>query len=331
MARQSRIDYPGALHHIMVRGIEGRDIFATIKDRQTFLKRFGTTIAETRTPCYAYALMGTHVHLLIQTGETPISKLMQSILTGYACNYNYRYQRSGKLYQNRFKSILCDRDEYFLQLIRYIHLNPLKAGIIDGLSQLDKSPRTSHSIIMGNKKAGWIQSDEVLKQFGRTPKKARAAYRRYINAGIGQDEDLEGGGFVRSMGGEWEAARTAAQGHRETADERILGSGEFVESVLEHAAEQESRTSRLQRTGWDFESVLAKAAEAAGVEKEELFQAARGNARSRARALLCKWLIDDLKYTQTSIGEKLKISQSTVSKLVKRGRTVEKEMNVELE
>ena len=77
--------------------------------------------------------------------------------------------------------------------------------------------------------------------------------------------------------------------------------------------------------------MLAKAAEAAGVEKEELFQAARGNARSRARALLCKWLIDDLKYTQTSIGEKLKISQSTVSKLVKRGRTVEKEMNVELE
>ena len=111
MPRQSRIDYPGDLHHIMVRGIERRDIFADTKDKQSFLQRLCSVLTATQTTCYAYALMSNHCHVLLQTGTTPISPVMQSLLTGYAINYNHRYHRTGKLYQNRFKTILCDKEE----------------------------------------------------------------------------------------------------------------------------------------------------------------------------------------------------------------------------
>ena len=119
MPRQGRIDYPGAFHHIMVRGIEGRYIFKTEQDKQDFLGRLSRKVAATETQCSAFAIMDNHVHLLFQTGPTPISRVMQSILTGYAGNYNFRHKRTGKLYQNRFKSVLCDKDEYYQQLVRY--------------------------------------------------------------------------------------------------------------------------------------------------------------------------------------------------------------------
>ena len=130
MPRQSRIDFPGALHHIMVRGIERRKIFSDTKDKQSFINRLGTVLSDTGTNCFAFALMDNHFHLLLQTGGNSISRVMQSLLTGYAVNYNNRKNRTGKLYQNRFKSILCDKEEYLLQLIRYIHLNPIKAGLV---------------------------------------------------------------------------------------------------------------------------------------------------------------------------------------------------------
>ena len=140
MPRQSRIDYPGALNHIMVRGIERRNIFSDTKDKKFFIRRLGTVLTDTGTNCFAFAVMDNHFHLLLQTGVNSISSVMQSLLTGYAVNYNNRKNRTGKLYQNRFKSILCDKEEYLLQLIRYIHLNPIRVGLIKNMSELDKSP-----------------------------------------------------------------------------------------------------------------------------------------------------------------------------------------------
>ncbi len=107
MPRQARIDAPGALHHILIRGIEQRDIFKDDKDRADFLERLSKLLQELATPCYEWALMDNHVHLLHRTGASPIATVMRRFLTGYAVSFNRRHRRYGHLFQNRYKSILC--------------------------------------------------------------------------------------------------------------------------------------------------------------------------------------------------------------------------------
>jgi len=130
MPRKARIDAPGALHHIIVRGIERRKIFYDDNDRDNFLNRLGVILIESQTPCFAWALIPNRLHLLLRTGVAPIATVMRRLLTGYAVSFNRRHRRHGQLFQNRYKSILCQEDPYLIELVRYIHLNPLRAGLV---------------------------------------------------------------------------------------------------------------------------------------------------------------------------------------------------------
>jgi REP element-mobilizing transposase RayT len=112
MPRKARIDAPGAFHHIICRGIERRKIFYDDTDRDNFLKRLENILKETSTPCYGWALIPNHFHLLLRTGQVPITTVMRRLLTGYAVNFNRRHRRYGHLFQNRFKSILCQENIY---------------------------------------------------------------------------------------------------------------------------------------------------------------------------------------------------------------------------
>lgn len=123
MPRSKRIDYPGALHHVIGRGIERKHIFQQDKDKEAFYKRFRDNLAKSSMQCYAWCIMGNHFHLLLQTGQTSLAEFMRSLLTGYAVYYNRKNKRSGYLFQNRYKSILCDRDEYLLSLVRNIFIS----------------------------------------------------------------------------------------------------------------------------------------------------------------------------------------------------------------
>jgi len=136
----------------MARGIERRKLFRDDKDRNSFLDRLAVILEETQTQCYAWALIPNHFHLLLRTGPTPLSKVMRRLMTGYAVTFNKRHKRSGHLFQNRYKSVVCEEDAYLLELIRYIHLNPLRAGLVKDLKELDKYPWTGHSAILGRRK-----------------------------------------------------------------------------------------------------------------------------------------------------------------------------------
>ena len=138
MPRKTRIDAPGALHHIIIRGIERRKIFLDDFDRDNFLKRLGNVLSETATPCFAWALIPNHTHLLLRTGTTAIATVMRRLFTGYEVSVNRRHRRHGPLFQNRYKSIFCQEELYLLELVRYIHLNPLRAGLVAELTSLDK-------------------------------------------------------------------------------------------------------------------------------------------------------------------------------------------------
>ena len=129
MPRQARLDAPGALHHVMGRGIEGVSIFRSDEDREDFLTRLGALCEAEALSVHAWALLDNHFHLLIRTGKQRISEGMRKLLTGYVVRFNRRYGRYGHLFQNRYKSILCEEDPYLLELTRYIHLNPVRAGV----------------------------------------------------------------------------------------------------------------------------------------------------------------------------------------------------------
>jgi REP element-mobilizing transposase RayT len=149
MPRSARLDAPGVLHHIMIRGIERRKIFRDNKDREEFINRLEKLLSETQMTCYAWAFIPNHAHFLFRTGTVPIATLMRRLLTGYAVYFNRRHRRSGQLFQNRYKSILCQEDIYLKELVRYIHLNPIRAGLVKDLEELNRYPYCGHSVLMG--------------------------------------------------------------------------------------------------------------------------------------------------------------------------------------
>ena len=161
MPRQPRLDASGALHHVMGRGIEKVRIFKQDSDREDFVVRLAGLCREGYIMVLAWSLMPNHFHLLVRTGRQPIHKSMKKLLTGYVVNFNRRHKRYGHLFQNRYKSILCEEEPYLLELTRYIHLNPLRSGIVSGLEELNRYPWTGHSAIMGFVEASWEEKERI--------------------------------------------------------------------------------------------------------------------------------------------------------------------------
>jgi putative transposase len=231
------MDAPGALHHIIGRGIERRRIFYDKKDRDDFLYRLGEIVTQSKTRCYAWMLIPNHFHLLVKTGNVPIATVMRRLLSGYAGRFNRRHHRSGHLFQNRYKLILCQENVYLEELVRYIHLNPLRAGIIKIFEELDRYRYCGHSYLMGNSKNDWQETESVLALFGNHVSAARCGYREFVEKGMakGRRPDLIGGGLHCSARG-WQAIQTLRKaGIHQKSDEPILGDSDFVENVLAKA------------------------------------------------------------------------------------------------
>jgi putative transposase len=239
MPRKARIDAPGALHHIIIRGIEGKAIFKDGFDRENFLDRLSALVSESKTACYGWALMTNHVHLLLKTGLSPVATVMRRLLTGYALSFNRRHRRHGQLFQNRYKSFLCEEDLYLKELVRYIHLNPLRAEMVKDLKDLKSYPYCGHGALLGKVKNDWQDSEYVLNLFGTSLGLARRAYGAFVAKGVakGRRPDLVGGGLLRSVGGWFELKKLRDSAIRIKGDERILGSSDFVKAVLKLANE----------------------------------------------------------------------------------------------
>jgi len=326
MPRKARIDAPGALHHIIVRGIERRKIFNDDQDRNDFLSRLGDILEQTQTACYAWALIPNHFHLLLRTGAYPVATVMRRLLTGHAMSYNRRHRRHGHLFQNRYKSILCQEDTYFLELVRYIHLNPLRARLVKDLDALDTFAFSGHGVIMGTYPQPWQHSKQVLAYFGKRAGTARSQYKAYVAKGIdqGRRSDLTGGGLIRSTGG-WTAvsAMRKAKVHAKS-DERILGDGDFVAQILTQVNESIERKYALESSGVNIEYIAERVAKLLDMPVEDLWLAGRYQRLVAARSLLCFWAVRELGISMASLARKLSISTVAVSKSVKRGAEIVK-------
>jgi len=183
MPRTARLDAPGVLHHVIIRGIEGKKIFRNNKDRDDFIERLETLCPEMQVSCYAWAFMSNHAHFLFRTGQKPLSTLMRRLLTGYVISFNNRHRRQGQLFQNRYKSIVCQEDTCLLELVRYIHLNPIRAGIVHTLDELNNYKYCGHSVLIsrGNE---WQDTEYLLGYFGKNKKDAKKEYVSFIKKGL---------------------------------------------------------------------------------------------------------------------------------------------------
>jgi putative transposase len=332
MPRKARIDAAGALHHIICRGIERRLVFREDFDRQDFVRRLGVILTEAQTPCFAWALMPNHFHLLLRTGNVPISSVMRRLLTGYAGSFNRRYRRHGHLFQNRYKSILCQEDAYLLELVRYIHLNPLRAKVVESINGLDDYEFCGHKIILGKIKNEWQDTETILGLFGHRVLEARKRYHAYIEEGnrLGRRPDLVGGGLIRSAGG-WQTVKTLRRSRIHTrGDERILGDSDFVQQVLEGQNEKLEARCRLQARGIDFHRA-AKLVEAIyGLRLEDLQRGDKRPNNVKARSVLCYWAVVEIGMSATEVARLLSVGQPAVSRSVKRGQKIVQEMNLQM-
>ena len=325
MPRKARIDAPGALHHIIIRGIERRAIFKNAADRNDFLKRLDMILPETKTGCYAWVLMTNHVHLLLKTGLAPIATVMRRLLTGYAVSFNRRHRRHGQLFQNRYKSFLCEEDVYLKELVRYLHLNPIRAKIVKNVRELEGYPYSGHSALMGKAKHDWQDTEYVLKLFDSSIGAARRSYNAFVSKGVAQGRrpDLVGGGLLRSVGGWLELKEFRDSGIRIKGDERILGSSDFVERVLKQAEENLEERYRLEALGIDLDTLLVQVAQYYKTDPADLKTASKEATITQARTVLCYLAVRKLKISCADVARTLRISPATVSRAAGRAAGIE--------
>jgi REP element-mobilizing transposase RayT len=320
MPRQARLDAPGTLHHVILRGLERGAIVKDDGDRDAFVARLGTVAQATGTAIYAWALLPNHAHLLLRSGPVGLPRFMRRLLTGYAVNFNRRHKRAGHLFQNRYKSIVCEGEAYFQELVRYIHLNPLRAKLVTDMRALDRYPWCGHATVVGRLQHPWQDRRTVLGGFGRTEGSAIRAYRGYVREGIpvGSRPDLVGGGLVRSAGGWAEVRALRHQKAPMAGDPRILGSGEFVEGLLREAEARHMAALRRGPTPGATMAVIAQRCKREGVSVEELQRGGRRGPLSTVRAEIARELVVTLGLSLAQAARQLGVSTAAVSKILRK-------------
>ncbi|HEY3278203.1 MAG TPA: transposase [Syntrophorhabdaceae bacterium] len=317
MPRKSRLDAAGILHHIMVRGIEKRSLFKNNTDRRDFFERCEKLFTESNTRCYAWAFLSNHVHLLLRTGNIPLSKVMACLLSGYATGFNRRYKRSGHLFQNRYKSIICQEENYFKELVVYIHLNPFRAGLVTDITGLNLYRWSGHPVLIGKGNCPWQDADYTLASFG-----GAAAYLEFLEKRFdqGRREDLTGGGLVRSSGGWLEMKKAPMKG-----DERVLGDSSFVLRLLADAQERLERHYALKQSGVDIDDVEKRVTTLFNLSPGDLYGSGRPRRIAQARALICYWAVHMLGLSQKALADRFSVTEAAITYAVRRGQTIAEE------
>jgi len=277
MARRLRIQYPGALYHITSRGNAKQTIFVDDEDKRLFLRLLARTVREHEWSCYSYCLMSNHYHLLIETPKANLSCGMHLLNSTYAHKHNQRHNRVGHLLQGRFHAVIVDKEEYLLEVCRYIVLNPVRAGLVNDPVEY---PWSSYLEIIGRRKArSFLDTAYVRSLFSQPGRFATEEYRAFVLAGLGRDiwSNLRGG--------------------------LILGNDEFATQIQERigTANIPKGVSRLERY-------------AGRPELSAIFDGAHESKYKRNARILDAYINNG--YSQREIAKHLGLNHSTICKVI---------------
>ena len=290
MARRARVEYPGALYHVITRGNQRQRIFRDDRDRGKYLEILSSLKSQFSFRVSAYVLMLNHVHLLLESGKVPLSRIMQRLGSGYTQYFNRRHRQVGHLFQGRYKAILCDKDSYLLELTRYLHLNPVRAKVVEDPQDYTWS---SYGGYVGKTQGRqWLDSTEVLEQFSGNVTEARKLYRRFVLEGL-------------------------RDGHKEeyydVLEGRFLGDNEFAEEIKAKAKIPGSVRMKIRP-----EALLRAACAVLGCGRAEVMGAGKDRERVRAREAICYVGRSRTELSVTALAKTLGVDPTCISRSVAR-------------
>ena len=286
MARPRRHHYPGSFYHVMVRGNDGKDMFFSDRDRydMCFLLQEGIQMYDHR--IHAFCFMKNHIHLLIQIGNIPLGKIMHNLDSRYSHKINKKYERVGHLFQGRYKAILVQDGIYFIRLLRYIHRNPVRAGIVGCPEDYHWS---SHNAYIKQSPISWITKDFGLSKFGNTQSEHLIEYKKFVSE-IEDKEELK------------ELRANFKDGY-------VLGDENFIKTTREQKVNQVNKTISI-------EAIVNTVCEEFEIQKELIFSKNQSRRVSFARSIICKIGVEEGNISRTALGELFNRDQSTISRLI---------------
>jgi REP element-mobilizing transposase RayT len=288
MPRKPRLHSPGAVYHVMLRDNARQNIFFDADDRLRFvaflrdgMERFGFRV-------HGYCLMTNHLHLALQVGDIPLSRIMQNLALRYTKWVNWRQNRGGHLFQGRYKAIMIEADNHLAQLVAYLHLNPVRAGMC---AQAIDYPWSSQRAYLGLEQTPWLTMESVLALFSPDLRKARRLFREFVetSASDGHRPEFHG---------------------RNTTDSRVFGNDSFVEEVLRNEPER--------RVTLTLNHVLAAVYEICELTAEEMRSASRGRRIAQGRALAAWGVLNLCDGTLTELGKRVRRDVSSLSSAARR-------------
>jgi REP-associated tyrosine transposase len=299
MARKPRIEYEGAFYHVITRGNQRRKVFKEVDDFQKCINLLASYRERYNYSLYAYVLMSNHVHLLLETRTIPLSKILQGVTQSYTMYFNRKYKTVGHLFQGRYKAILCDKDAYLLSLIKYIHLNPVRANMAKALGEYRWS---SHRSYVKKGKDDIADTDQVLRMFSEDKSRARRLYMAYVDDGIEvKKEDIY---------------RTVSQ--------RILGEEQFVDTVMEKIDERFE--NKRKHHEYSLKNIVETIGKMRGITLNQL----RGKSRNREILTvrkLASLAAREFGYKGKEIAFFLQKDPSVITRYLKEGENFKADMN----
>lgn len=299
MARKPRIEFEGAFYHVITRGNQRQRVFKDRDDYERYLKILGNYKIQYDYVLYAYVLMSNHIHLLIETKEKPLSKILQGINQSYTIYFNKRYGMVGHLFQGRYKAILCEKDAYLLSLVKYIHLNPIRAKVV---KSFEEYPWSSHRCYVGGvRNERIVDTEQVLKMFSEDRGRARRLYRDYMGEGEGvKREDVYS-----------------------TVSQRVLGGEQFVKEVLMKTGRAEVWGKKrheytLSEIGGVVEGVY-------GITLRQLREKSKDEGIGSGRKVM-SLVAREYGYKGQEIAEYLRKDPAVITRYLKEGKRLESEI-----
>ncbi len=287
MARKPRIHYPGAVYHVILRGNAGQSIFFSDNDRYRLYLILQHTVEKFGCRVHGFCLMSNHVHLIMQTGEIPLSRIMQNFSLRYTKWINYTQRRTGHVFQGRYKALLLDADTYLQELVRYVYLNPVRSGLV---TVPEDYPWSGHRAYLGIESIPWLTTDWVLSIFSGKNNFARNKYRSYVAEGLTEGKRDE---F-----------------HKGTSEGRILGDDIFADDVF-------GRANQRRRRVCSINDVTETVCRRYGISEEQLKAPGKARPYTEARALTALLVQESSYLSLTELGKVLK---RDISPLGRAGR-----------
>ncbi len=320
MPRRCRMDQTDSVHHVMARTVEGRPLFADDSDRAAFVSRLSDACSGSSTAVIAWALMDNHLHLLVRCGDRPLSQFMQIVLGGYARYFNDRHRRKGHLFQGRFKSILVNDSLYLLTAVRYIHLNPVAAGIVADLDELDVYPWTGHRALIGGCRIEGQDTNMVFRNLPALgscsdPAEAYRALMRSSSSPV----DYVGSAYLLGLDGLHSASWEDILARSDSQRTPVLGDldrcrGNAREAGRELAGRVRDRSVSHQRV----EAILDEITTKWGVSIDQLRGRSRKGPVTEARRQAAVRLVREAGFSMADAGRALGISKQSIGYLVEK-------------